>query len=672
MVYMIIKKSVMRNKNISNYGSLADYIVNEQTDGKIRNVAMWTSSNYDNDDLDLFIKEVALVQQANTISNDDKTYHLIVSFRESELNINKLRQIEEDIAYGMGFEKHQRLCVVHNDTDNLHFHIAINKINPETNKIYTPYRDYQKLNDIAIAIENKYGLIKDNHIKSEIPYTKAQDIEKSGYMQSMQSYIQNIDMDNISSWQDFHKQLNEYGIMFLKKGAGAVFANEEQKIYVKASNVNRDYSLNKLEEKFGKYEPYNYDKNNTKEKYEKKPVNDDGLYNDYQAYNKKRQEYIKNSIEQINDKYDKKLDTDLYKIKSLLNKTLLKDASRLERLIINKTFNKLMKNRKEKIYKEKRSEKMKLYKDNPYLAFNNWVRKEALAGNNKAKDFIEKQISRENYIIADFREQAKEAVKVTKNGTFITAENRRFRNNYLNVTSDNEYSVLKNLEYYNSLFPDKPLEIAGTNKFKEQAVNVIAKYQLNIKFKDDIYQSKLQQTILHKKKEEMDIINQFNLEHNNKMFSYKHIDYKEKEYEFRGFMKHDNTYFIVVKSLETNTFYIKEPDKDDYKKAKGLEKGSSISFDNHIPNNNLILDDFLEKKEETKLKYEPLQDSLDIEKLNFQGVRKYQNKIIYLYEDKDNNRIYTKIATKKDLEQYRKQENTKEKKQKEKQSGVTR
>lgn len=668
---MIIKKSVMRNKNISNYGSLAAYIVNEQTDGKIRNVAMWTSRGYDNDDLDLFIKEVALVQQANTLSNDDKTYHLIVSFRESEVDINKLKQIEEDIAYGMGFEKHQRLCVVHNDTDNLHFHIAINKINPETNKIYTPYRDYQKLNDIAVAIENKYGLIKDNHIKSEIPYSKAQDIEKSGYMQSMQSYIQNIDMDNISSWQDFHKQLNEYGIMFLKRGAGAVFANEEQKIYVKASNVNRDYSLNKLEERFGKYEPYNYDKNNTKEKYEKKPVNDNGLYNYYQIHNKKRQEYIKNSIEQINDKYDKKLDTDLYKIKSLLNKTLLKDASHLERIIINKAFNKLMKNRKEKIYKERRLEKMKLYKDNPYLAFNNWVKKEALAGNSKARDFIEKQISKENYIIADFSEQVKKAVKVTKNGTFITAENKRFRNNCLNVTSDNEYAVLKNLEYYNSLFPDKPLEIAGTNKFKEQAVNVIAKYQLNIKLQDDIYQSKLQQAILNKKQEEMNIINQFNLEHNNKMFSYKHIDYKEKEYEFRGFMKHDNTYFIVVKSLVSNTFYIKEPDKNDYIKAKGLEKGSSISFDKHIPNNNLILDAFLDKKEQTKLKYEPLQNNMNIEKLNFQGVRKFKDKIIYLYEDKENNSIYTKIASKNDLEQYKKQENAKEQKHKEKQSGLT-
>ena len=116
---------------------------------------------------------------------------------------------------------------------------------------------------------------------------------------------------------------------------------------------------------------------------------------------------------------------------------------------------------------------------------------------------------------------------------------------------------------------------------------------------------------------------------------------------------------------------LKEPNKDDYKKAKGLEKGSSISFDKHIPNNNLILDAFLEKKEQTKLKYEPLQNNIDIEKLNFQGVRKYQNKIIYLYEDKNHNRIYTKIATKNDLEQYRKQKNTKEQKHKEKQSGLT-
>ncbi|MDE7315191.1 MAG: hypothetical protein K2N11_05750, partial [Mucispirillum sp.] len=177
--------------------------------------------------------------------------------------------------------------------------------------------------------------------------------------------------------------------------------------------------------------------------------------------------------------------------------------------------------------------------------------------------------------------------------------------------------------------------------------------------------------MLKKKQEETNIINQFNKEHNSKMFLYKHIDYKEKEYEFKGFMKHDNTYFIVVKSLVSNTFYIKEPNKDDYKKAKGLEKGSSISFDKHIPNNNLILDAFLEKKEQTKLKYEPLQNNIDIEKLNFQGVRKYQNKIIYLYEDKNHNRIYTKIATKNDLEQYRKQKNTKEQKHKEKQSGLT-
>lgn len=208
----------MKSNDKSSYARLAKYIMEEQTVHKIRNIGMWNSSGYDNDDIDLFMKEVKAVQDSNTLSKDDKTYHLIVSFKEDEIDINKLKNIENEIVTAMGFEEHQRLCVVHNDTDNLHLHIAINKINPETNKIYTPYRDYQKLNDIAAAIEFKYGLKEDNHIKSERPYSKAVDIEKSSYLQSLQSYIKNIDLNDVTSWEDFHIKLNEAGIMYQKKG----------------------------------------------------------------------------------------------------------------------------------------------------------------------------------------------------------------------------------------------------------------------------------------------------------------------------------------------------------------------------------------------------------------------------------------------------------------------
>ena len=296
---MIIKKSVMKANNKSSYARLARYIIEEQTKEKIRNIAMWTSSDYDNDDMDLFLKDLRAVQDSNTISKDDKTYHLIVSFREDELDINRLKDIEHEVVSAMGFEEHQRLCVVHNDTDNLHLHIAINKINPKTNKIYTPYRDYQKLNDIASAIELKYGLLKDNHIKSEKPYSKAVDIEKSSYLQSMQGYIKNINLDNVLSWEDFHSKLNDAGIMYQKKGAGAVFMNEEKNIFVKASSVDREYSIAKLEERFGEYQAYKYDESKAKIKYDKKPLEDNGLYEDYKSFNEKRKNDIKYSIEKF-------------------------------------------------------------------------------------------------------------------------------------------------------------------------------------------------------------------------------------------------------------------------------------------------------------------------------------------------------------------------------------
>lgn len=646
----------MKSNDKSSYARLAKYIMEEQTPEKIRNVAMWTNSIYDNDDIDLFMKEVKAVQDSNTLSKDDKTYHLIVSFKEDEIDINKLKNIENEIVTAMGFEEHQRLCVVHNDTDNLHLHIAINKINPETNKIYTPYRDYQKLNDIAAAIEFKYGLKEDNHIKSERPYSKAVDIEKSSYLQSLQSYIKNIDLNDVTSWEDFHIKLNEAGIMYQKKGAGAVFTNENKKLYVKASSIDREYSIKRLVQRFGKYKPYQYDVTKTVDKYEKKAINDNGLYEEYKLFNENRKNEIKNSVEQVEAAYINKLDTELYNIKKLMNMTLLSHASYMEKVIINKVFNNMIKDKKESLYKQKREEKIRIYKNNPYLRFNEWVKKEALNNNLKAIDFINNQIAKENYIVADFSSHINNAVKVTKNGTYITADNIRLRTNGINVRSCKEYAVLKNLEYYKQIYPDKPLIIKGSKEFKEQVINVIAKYNIQLKFNDERANEIIDRIKLTDKLEHIKLLKDFNNIHNDKMYKYKQLDFKEKEYEYRGFFKHHNSYFLIVRSYETNTFYIKEPTKDDYKNIKGLQKGSTISFapDNRI-NENLILDDLIKVQEEKKLKYLPLTNE-NVDKLIFQGVRRYKNELIYLYKDNNKNRIYTKIATKDDKEKYRKKE----------------
>lgn len=659
---MIIKKSIMKANNKSSYSRLAKYIMSEQTQGKIRNIAMWNSDGYDNEDTDLFLKDVKAVQDLNTLSKDDKTYHLIISFRENEIEYDKLKDIEYDITNALGFGTHQRLCVVHNDTDNLHMHIAINKID-KNGKIYTPYRDYQKLNDIAAAIELKYDLKQDNHIKSDKPYSKAKDIEKAAYLKSFNSYIDEINLENISSWYDFHKLLNKNGIKYLKKGAGAVFVNDEHKIYIKASSVNRSLSLQQLENKLGSYEYYDYDKNIIVNKYDRKAINDNEyIYNDYITFCQKRKKDITNQLEKLDEDYKEKLNTELYNIKKLMNMTLLSNASYIEKLIINKVFHNLMQDRKKNIYTNKLNDKNKIYEQNPYMNFVEWLKKEAINNNSKAINYINKQAAKENYIIADMQHNVSNAVKVTKNGTYITEDNIRFKIDKINISNISEYNILKNLEYYEKIYPNTPLKIQGTSEFHDKIINVIASNNLKLRFDNAIDNKILDLEIKKHRQYDSDILTEFNKLHNDKMYKFKQLDYKENEYEYRGFFKYDNSYFICLKSYVSNTFYLKVPNKKDFTKVKLLKKGSSIMFEKESIDENLILNQLLKHKEVERIQYKQLdENNIDINKLTFTGVRKYKNEIIYLYENKNNNRIYTKIATQKDKMKFKKEQKNIEK-----------
>ncbi|WP_394809200.1 relaxase/mobilization nuclease domain-containing protein [Nitrosomonas sp.] len=57
----------------------------------------------------------------------------MLSFPEGErLSFSDLNAIEERFCDVLGFNGHQRISVIHDDTNNLHMHIAINKIHPRS------------------------------------------------------------------------------------------------------------------------------------------------------------------------------------------------------------------------------------------------------------------------------------------------------------------------------------------------------------------------------------------------------------------------------------------------------------------------------------------------------------------------------------------------------------
>ena len=56
-----------------------------------------------------------------------RLYHLMVSFPSTEEDVNYVKMVAENVANKF-FEKHQVYYGIHEDTDNLHIHFAINAV----------------------------------------------------------------------------------------------------------------------------------------------------------------------------------------------------------------------------------------------------------------------------------------------------------------------------------------------------------------------------------------------------------------------------------------------------------------------------------------------------------------------------------------------------------------
>lgn len=87
----------------------------------------------------------------------DPMYHVIISWPASEKPTDA--QAFESGVYAMeavGMAGHQYVFAIHRDTDNVHLHMAVNRVNPDTLKAVYPDRDFYKL-DRAMRSWNSAG-----------------------------------------------------------------------------------------------------------------------------------------------------------------------------------------------------------------------------------------------------------------------------------------------------------------------------------------------------------------------------------------------------------------------------------------------------------------------------------------------------------------------------------
>jgi Relaxase/Mobilisation nuclease domain/Large polyvalent protein-associated domain 7 len=530
---MIAKAIPMKTAEKSHFAKLVAYITDEQ-DTPFRLGAV-TATNCYSDEAEDAVLEVLNTQMQNRRATSDKTYHLIVSFRAGEEpSPETLKAIEEELCVGLGFNDHQRVSAVHCDTENLHIHIAINKVHTVKHTIHNPFQDYKTLAKLCAQLEQQYGLEVDNHsTQRNHSAGRARDMEAHAGVESLITWIQQNALDKIklaNSWDELHTVLHENGLKIKLSGNGLAISTLDGEIGVKASSVARELSKGKLEQRFGSFQAANdqaLKAVKAKQRYERspltnnlakteqqslriaKPINKDAKINSaelfcvYQtqmadksvircdALHKAGMQH-KAQIQQAKDKaankrrWIKALIQPGINIKLLLglvSKSLLADITR-----INAEY----KNKRQRLYNQHRRQ-----------TWLDWLQTQAKQGNNNALELLRQRHintdKRGNYIVKSKYLREEESIsmkyepqlpkaKVTKKGTVFYLHDKaviKDDGNRFHITSDANQDVLTTALIHAKQRHGYQLSVHGNELFQENVVRASVKAGLNISFDQD-------------------------------------------------------------------------------------------------------------------------------------------------------------------------------------------
>ena len=257
----------MKTPEKSRFGKLVAYLLDPQ--GKKTRVGEVAITNCVSTDTIWAVREIAATQRLNARAKSDRTYHLLVSLRAGENpDAQTLRVIEERFCKELGYAEHQRVSVIHHDTDNVHIHVAINKIHPATLTLHDPVRDYKKRSKLCGLLEHELGLAQDNHQRGQ---TRGNDVTPKSGQESFQAWLQRHAQGfiNATSWEEFHGIADAHGVQLELRANGFVFTHRRSLIHAKASSIDRRLAKTALEARLGTFIPAQYQQGREEQGYEK-------------------------------------------------------------------------------------------------------------------------------------------------------------------------------------------------------------------------------------------------------------------------------------------------------------------------------------------------------------------------------------------------------------------
>ena len=278
MIIKKLKRTSFKKSKSTMIGGLVDYILAEDDDNGKGKLAFAGSRNFLTTTVAAQKREMISLAEESIQSKMPVT-HWILSWQENEQPSRE--QVDEAVSLflrGMGLAEHQTLYALHKNTGNYHLHIAVNQTHPYTQKVIQPHRgfDIEAAHKIIAEIEHKQGwasqmnaryrvneqgyVVKNLQRREQVkPKPKAEDFESATGEKSAQRIAQergHAVIQNASCWEELHAGLDAVGLRFSRKGSGAViFVGDTA---VKASSVDRNFSMSRLCKRLGEFKPGYY------------------------------------------------------------------------------------------------------------------------------------------------------------------------------------------------------------------------------------------------------------------------------------------------------------------------------------------------------------------------------------------------------------------------------
>ena len=511
---MIAKIIPIKSVRKSSFVTLVQYLTNPQE--KSERVNQVTVSNCYTDELTAALLEIQNTQDMNKRAKSDKTCHLVLSFPEGErLSLTDLNTIEEKFCEALGFAGHQRISVVHDDTNHLHIHIAINKIHPKKLTIHNPYYDYKKAATLCEQIEQEYGLTQVNH-KTQIDKTDRviQDIETKAGIESLLGWIRRECMDDIKhadTWRGLHEVLKNHGLAIKERGNGFVLVSSSG-IAVKASSVDRSLSKGNLTKKLGAFEHAEHSKETAEQKtkhYRPRPlqnrIDTSTLYARYRQEQSEATSQRKTQWVVLRDKRDRLIER--AKQNARLKRSIIKriHAGRLAKKTLYAAAHMQFKTTIEVIKSDYRQAYTHSKTRYPKMAWLDWLAREAKHGNNEALAVLRSRglgkrqgNSVSGKQMQDDQFTADNIQSITKDGTvFYNLGSATIRDDgkRIIVPDKTTQDVLHDILHFAIKKYGNTLAISGSGTFRDQIVKITVASRLNISFDDDHLEQRRQTLI---------------------------------------------------------------------------------------------------------------------------------------------------------------------------------